>query len=125
MRESLAICMQALLLLKEGVSGEINTVSIPRRLVKFDMQSLINHFKIMTQCFSLSGDTCSYVGVEAPKGEFGVFLWVFAGILQRARLRAPGFMHLQSINYISRGQLLADLVAIIGTLDIVFGEIDR
>jgi NADH dehydrogenase (ubiquinone) Fe-S protein 2 len=125
MRESLAICMQALSLLKEGVSGDLNTVSVSRRLVKSDMQSLINHFKLMTQYFNFPGDVYSYVGVEAPKGEFGVFFWVFAGALHRVRLRAPGFMHLQSINYISRGQLLADLVAIIGTLDIVFGEIDR
>ena len=67
-----------------------------------------------------------YVGTEAPKGEFGLFLISEGSVVPyRCKIRSPGFFHLQAINYLSKGHLLADVVTIIGTLDIVFGEIDR
>jgi len=89
------------------------------------MESLIHHFKLYTNGISVNKGEC-YVGVEAPKGEFGVYLISdFSEIPYRCKIRAPGFMHLQAINYISKGYLIADVVTIIGTLDIVFGEIDR
>jgi NADH-quinone oxidoreductase subunit D len=89
------------------------------------MESLIHHFKLFSSgIFIAKGET--YIGVEAPKGEFGVYLVSDnTGIPYRCKIRAPGFVHLQTINYISKGHLIADVVTIIGTLDIVFGEIDR
>jgi len=89
------------------------------------MESLIHHFKLFSNgIFVTRGE--SYIGVEAPKGEFGIFLISDnSGIPYRCKIRAPGFSHLQTINYISKGHLIADVVTIIGTLDIVFGEIDR
>lgn len=89
------------------------------------MESLIHHFKLFTENISVPvGNT--YVAVEAPKGEFGVFLESDGTSKPyRCKLRAPGFFHLQALDFMSRNALLADLVAIIGTQDIVFGEIDR
>jgi NADH-quinone oxidoreductase subunit D len=89
------------------------------------MESLIHHFKFYTEGFSVEKGEV-YKAVEAPKGEFGVFL-VSDGTNKpyRARIRAPGFYHLQSLDFMSRGHMIADLVTIIGTQDIVFGEIDR
>lgn len=89
------------------------------------MESLIHHFKLFSSgIFVNVGE--SYVGIEAPKGEFGVFL-VSDGseVPYRCKIRAPGFTHLQAMNYLAKGYLIADVVTIIGTLDIVFGEIDR
>jgi len=89
------------------------------------MESLIHHFKLYSSGFIIEkGKT--YASVEAPKGEFGVYL-VSNGLEMphRCKVRSPGFMHLQTINYLSKGHLIADVVTIIGTLDIVFGEIDR
>lgn len=89
------------------------------------MESLIHHFKLYSSGIIVTvGET--YVGVEAPKGEFGVFL-VSDGseIPFRCKIRPPGFTHLQAMNYLAKGYLIADVVTIIGTLDIVFGEIDR
>jgi NADH-quinone oxidoreductase subunit D len=86
------------------------------------MESLIHHFKLWSEGIIVpSGE--SYVGVEAPKGEFGVFL-ISNGlnIPYRCKIRSPGFFHLQAIDFMSKNLLLADLVAIIGTQDIVFGE---
>lgn len=89
------------------------------------MESLIHHFKLFTENILVpAGNT--YVAVEAPKGEFGVFLESDGTSKPyRCKLRAPGFFHLQALDFMSRNALLADLVAIIGTQDIVFGEIDR
>lgn len=89
------------------------------------METLINHFKLFTENISIPEGQV-YSAVEAPKGEFGVFL-VADGTSKpyRCKLKAPGFYHLQSLDVMSRNALLADLVAIIGTQDIVFGEIDR
>jgi NADH:ubiquinone oxidoreductase subunit D len=96
-----------------------------RKQMKTVMESLIKHFKFYSSgIFIPKGET--YLGVEAPKGEFGVFLVVDKGTTPyRCKIRAPGFMHLQAMNYMAKGHLIADVVTIIGTLDIVFGEIDR
>ena len=92
---------------------------------KISMESLIHHFKLYTKGFVVNKGE-SYVGIEAPKGEFGVFLISNSSeIPYRCKIRAPGYFHLQAINYLIKGNLIADAVTIIGTLDIVFGEIDR
>jgi NADH:ubiquinone oxidoreductase subunit D len=96
-----------------------------RKHMKNLMESLIQHFKFYSAGISISKSE-TYVGVEAPKGEFGVFLVVDnSATPYRCKIRAPGFMHLQAMNYMAKGNLIADVVTIIGTLDVVFGEIDR
>ena len=93
--------------------------------MKHSMESLIHHFKLFTEGYRVpEGET--YCAVEAPKGEFGVFL-VSDGSSKpyRCKIRAPGFAHLQTLDFLSRGHLMADIAAILGSLDIVFGEIDR
>ena len=93
--------------------------------MKRSMEALIHHFKLYTEGFHVPAGEV-YAAVEAPKGEFGVYL-VADGTNRpyRAKLRAPGFLHLQSIDWMAKGHLLADVAAIIGTMDIVFGEVDR
>ena len=93
--------------------------------MKQDMESLIHHFKLFTEGYRVpAGQT--YQAVEAPKGEFGIYL-VSDGANKpyRVKIRAPGFAHLAALDAMSRGHMLADMVAIIGSQDIVFGEIDR
>jgi NADH:ubiquinone oxidoreductase subunit D len=93
--------------------------------MKESRQSLIHHFKVYTEgCTVPVGET--YTAVEAPKGEFGVYL-VSNGTNRpyRCKIRAPGFAHLQGLDFMSRHHMLADEVTIIGTQDIVFGEVDR
>ncbi|NIY99782.1 NADH-quinone oxidoreductase subunit D, partial [Salipiger sp. HF18] len=87
--------------------------------------ALIHHFKLYTEGFHVPAGEV-YAAVEAPKGEFGVYL-VADGSNKpyRAKLRAPGFLHLQSMDYVCKGHQLADVAAILGSLDIVFGEVDR
>lgn len=89
------------------------------------MESLINHFKLYTEGFSLFGSEL-YASIESPKGEFGVYL-VTDGSNKpyRCKIRSPGFFHLQGLGKLLKNHLIADLVTIIGSLDIVFGEIDR
>ena len=97
----------------------------PRADMKRSMEALIHHFKLYTEGYHVpAGET--YAAVEAPKGEFGVYL-IADGTNRpyRCRIRAPGFAHLQGLDFMSRGHMLADAVAIIGSQDIVFGEIDR
>jgi NADH-quinone oxidoreductase subunit D len=98
----------------------------PRREeMKGDMESLIHHFKFMTEGYAVpQGEV--YAAVEAPKGELGVYL-VSDGANKpyRLKVRAPGFAHLAALDEMVRGHMLADVVAVIGTQDIVFGEIDR
>jgi NADH-quinone oxidoreductase subunit D len=93
--------------------------------IKSTIQGLIFHFQFFSNKLALkSGEV--YVGVESPKGEFGVFLISEGSVIPyRCKIRSPGFFHLQAINYMSKGFFLADVVTIIGTLDVVFGEIDR
>jgi NADH-quinone oxidoreductase subunit D len=96
-----------------------------REHMKGDMESLIHHFKYMTEGYCVpAGET--YAAIEAPKGEFGVYL-VSDGANKPYRLkcRAPGFVHLSAMGEMVRGHMLADVVAVIGTQDIVFGEVDR
>jgi NADH-quinone oxidoreductase subunit D len=98
----------------------------PRREeMKEDMEALIHHFKLFTEGFCIPAGEC-YAAVEAPKGEFGIYL-VSDGANKpyRLKIRAPGFVHLSAIDEMTRGHMLADVVAVIGTQDIVFGEVDR
>lgn len=128
MRESLKIIKQCLE--KMPKSGLVKTddgkVAPPKRAdMKRSMEALIHHFKLYTEGYHVpAGNT--YAAVEAPKGEFGVFL-VADGTNKpyRCRIRAPGFAHLQGLDFMSKGHMLADAVAIIGSMDVVFGEIDR
>ncbi|MDH5595080.1 MAG: NADH-quinone oxidoreductase subunit D, partial [Gammaproteobacteria bacterium] len=101
-------------------------VAPPKRLdMKGDMEALIHHFKLFTEGYCVpEGEV--YASVEAPKGEFGVYL-VSDGANKpyRVKMRAPGFAHISAMDEMVRGHMLADVVAVIGTMDIVFGEIDR
>jgi NADH-quinone oxidoreductase subunit D len=130
MRQSLRIIHQAVAKLRapEG-QGDIlarGKITPPKRgEMKRSMEALIHHFKLYTEGFRVpEGEV--YVAVEAPKGEFGVYL-VADGTNRpyRAKLRAPGFLHLQAMDHVAKGHQLADVAAIIGTMDVVFGEIDR
>ena len=127
MRQSLKIIMQCLNQLPSGmIKIDDRKISAPARSqFKQSMESLIHHFKLYTEGFVVPpGET--YTAVEAPKGEFGVFL-VSNGSNKpyRCKIRAPGFAHLQGLDFMSRNHMLADVVTIIGTQDIVFGEVDR
>ena len=127
MRQSLKIIKQVL----EQITGGdfiINDSRLrpPNRTeMKHSMESLINHFKIFTEGIRVPAGEI-YSTVEAPKGEFGVYL-ISDGTNKpyRCKIRAPGFAHLQGLDFMTKGHMLADLVACIATLDIVFGEIDR
>jgi len=127
MKQSIIIIEQVLNSIPKGpIKSNYNKLSYPTRLgLKTGMESLISHFKLYSEGFSVpKGKT--YIGVEAPKGEFGVFL-VTNGTKKpyRCKIKAPGFLHLQGIDFMSRNHLIADVVTIIGTQDIVFGEVDR
>ena len=128
MRESVRIIQQAIKKLEE-TPGDVlarGKVTPPKRSeMKTSMEALIHHFKLYTEGFKIPAGEV-YASVEAPKGEFGVYL-VSDGtnMPYRAKIRAPGFAHLQAMDHVSKGHLLADVAAIIGTMDIVFGEIDR
>jgi len=127
MRESLSIILQCLNQMPEGPVKSTDTkyVSPSRFNLKSDMESLIHHFKFYTEGFNIAAGQV-YQAVEAPKGEFGVFL-VSDGTARpyRCKIRAPGFAHLQGLDVMAKGHMLADVVTIIGTQDIVFGEVDR
>jgi NADH-quinone oxidoreductase subunit D len=128
MRESTKIVLQAIEKLRK-TPGDVlarGKITPPRRAeMKTSMEALIHHFKLYTEGFHVPAGQV-YAAVEAPKGEFGVYL-VADGTNKpwRAKLRAPGFPHLQALDYMATGHQLADVAAIIGTLDIVFGEVDR
>ena len=127
MRQSVRIIRQCLHEMPAGpVIADDNKVVRPKRgEMKATMESLIHHFKLFTEGHRVPAGEV-YTAVEAPKGEFGVYL-VSEGENKpyRCKIRAPGFPHLQALEFMSKGHMLADAVAIIGTLDIVFGEIDR
>jgi NADH dehydrogenase (ubiquinone) Fe-S protein 2 len=127
MREAIKILLGAISLLEDGPVKSFNyKITPPSRVeMKHSMEAVIHHFKFYTEGFVLPfGET--YTATEAPKGEFGVFL-VSNGTEKpyRCKIKAPGFGHLQALNVMSKGHLIADVVTIIGTQDIVFGEIDR
>lgn len=108
------------------INANDQKLSPPSRLrMKDKMEDLIHHFKLYSEGFSIEPNEI-YVGSEAPKGEFGVYL-ISDGSNKpyRCRIKAPGFLHLQGLDYMAKGFMLADLVTIIGTQDIVFGEVDR
>jgi NADH dehydrogenase (ubiquinone) Fe-S protein 2 len=126
-RESIRIIQQCINNMPLGpIKVDDAKIAPPSRIdMKESMESLIHHFKFYTENFTVpAGET--YMGVEAPKGEFGVFL-VSNGTSNpyRCKIRAPGFFHIQGMNFMAKGHMLADIVTIIGTQDIVFGEVDR
>ncbi len=127
MQESLKIIAYCINNIPNGpVMSFDQKITPPRKLeIKNSMEALISHFKYYTESFNIeNGET--YVPIEAPKGEFGVYL-VTNGKNKpyRCKIHAPGFKHLQGIDFMSRGHYIADAVTIIGTQDIVFGEVDR
>jgi len=125
--QSNSIIFQVLNKIPTGsVKVEDCKITPPLRLtLKKGMEGLIHHFKLYSSGFSIASNH-AYVGIEAPKGEFGVYLVANnSTVPYRCKIRAPGFLHLQAISYLAKGHLIADVVTIIGTLDIVFGEIDR
>ena len=129
MRESNKIIKQCIAWLRENpgpVISNDNKVTPPSRSeMKEDMESMIHHFKLFTEGFHIPKGE-AYAAVEHPKGEFGTYI-ISDGANKpyRLKIRAPGFPHLAAINEMTKGHMLSDLVAIIGTQDIVFGEIDR
>jgi NADH dehydrogenase (ubiquinone) Fe-S protein 2 len=130
MRESASImffCIQNLINIDNSVikNNSYKYTTPVRKQTKQSMEDLIHHFKYFTEG-TKSDTSCSYTGTEAPKGEFGVFL-VTNGTNKpyRCKIKAPGFFHLQGLNLLSKNHLIADIVTIIGTQDIVFGEVDR
>ncbi|CUW40655.1 NADH-quinone oxidoreductase subunit D [Magnetospirillum sp. XM-1] len=127
MRESVKIMKQCLAKMPGGpVKVEDNKITPPRRSeMKTSMESLIHHFKLFTEGFRVpAGET--YTAIEAPKGEFAVYLIADGtGKPYRCKIRPPGYVHLQALDMMSKGHMLADVVSNIGSIDIVFGEIDR
>jgi NADH dehydrogenase (ubiquinone) Fe-S protein 2 len=127
MRQSLNILEQAIQLIQEGPVKSTNYKLNPpsRSEMKISMEAVIHHFKLYTEGLVLPfGET--YTATEAPKGEFGVYL--ISNNTERpyrCKIKAPGFGHLQALNEMSKGHMIADVVTIIGTQDIVFGEVDR
>ena len=129
MRQSNRIIRQCVEWLRKNpgpvIAADHKIVPPPREEMKHDMEAMIHHFKLFTEGFCLpEGET--YAAVEHPKGEFGVYL-VSDGANKpyRLKIRAPGFPHLAALDELARGHMLADVVALIGTLDLVFGEVDR
>ncbi len=129
MIQSTSIIRQACAKLLAEPAGDVlahGKLAPPKRAeMKRDMEALIHHFKLYTEGFKVPAGEV-YAAVEAPKGEFGVYM-VSDGTNRpyRAKLRAPGYLHLQSMDWMSRGHMLADVAALLGSIDIVFGEIDR
>jgi NADH:ubiquinone oxidoreductase subunit D len=127
MRQSVSLIVQCLNALPEGeIKTDDRKITPPsRQEMKESMESLIHHFKLYSEGTIVpTGET--YVATEAPKGEFGVYL-VSNGTNKpyRCKIKAPGFAHLQGLNFMSSAHQIADAVTIIGTQDIVFGEVDR
>ena len=127
MRESINIMKQCL---KDIPTGPIKTINgkvspPPKSEIKKSMEALIHHFKLFTEGYRVDEGEI-YTAVEAPKGEFGVYL-VSDGLNKpyKCKIRAPGFSHLQAMDYLIKGHMLADVPAVLGSLDVVFGEIDR
>jgi NADH-quinone oxidoreductase subunit D len=131
MRQSIRIMKQCVELLQSEtgrgpvVSDDGKVVPPRRGEMKRSMEALIHHFKLYTEGYHVPAGEV-YAAVEAPKGEFGVYL-VADGSNKpyRCKIRAPGFAHLSAMDYLSRGHMLADVTAIIGSIDVVFGEVDR
>jgi len=127
MRQSVKIMKQCIEKMPSGpVSSTDNKVVPPKRgEMKRSMEALIHHFKLYTEGYHVPEGE-AYAAVEAPKGEFGVYLVSDGGNKPyRCKIRAPSFVHLQAMDYMNRGHMLADVSAVLGSLDIVFGEVDR
>ena len=127
MRQSVRIILQVLNKIPEGLIklNDQKIINPNRTQMKNSMESLIHHFKYFSENISINtGET--FTVIEAPKGEYGVFL-VSDGTNKpyRCKIKAPGFAHLQALNFMTKNHMIADVVTIIGTQDIVFGEIDR
>ena len=127
MRESVKIIKQCLVNIPKGpiktLDGKISFP--PKKEIKESMEALIHHFKLFTEGFHVEKDEI-YSAVEAPKGEFGVYLISDgSNIPYKCKIRAPGFSHLQAMDYLIKGHMLADVPAVLASLDLVFGEIDR
>ena len=127
MRESVKIINQCLDQMPKGPvkSFDAKITPPPKKSLKNSMEALIHHFKLFTEGYRVDKDEI-YTAVEAPKGEFGVYL-ISDGSSKpyKCKIRAPGFSHLQAMDYLIKGHMLADVPAVLGSLDIVFGEIDR
>ena len=127
MKQSLNIMLQCLEHMPPGLikSSDQKITSPAKNEIKISMEALIHHFKFYTSSFTVPANE-TYAAVEAPKGEFGVYV-VANGTNKpyRCKIKAPGFAHLQALNFMAKGSMIADVVTIIGTQDIVFGEIDR
>ena len=127
MKESLKIIDQCIKNMPKGpIKSQDNKISPPPKSeLKESMEALIHHFKLFTEGYRVDEDEI-YTAVEAPKGEFGVYL-ISDGSNKpyKCKIRAPGFSHLQAMDYLIKGHMLADVPAVLGSLDIVFGEIDR
>ena len=127
MRQSIRIIEQCLNKMPRGeIKIDDYKICSPKRSeMKSSMEALIHHFKLFTEGYQVPPGS-TYTAIEAPKGEFGVYL-VSDGTSRpfRCKIKAPGFAHLAALDHISKHSLLGDVVAIIGTIDIVFGEIDR
>ncbi len=127
MKESVKIINQCLSSLPKGpiksLDGKLSPP--PKKELKESMEALIHHFKLFTEGYRVDQDEL-YVAVEAPKGEFGVYL-ISDGTSKpyKCKIRAPGFSHLQAMDYLIKGHMLADVPAVLGSMDVVFGEIDR
>ncbi len=129
MRQSNRIMIQCIDWLQDNpgpVMHEDHKITMPERMdMKHDMEGLIHHFKHFTEGYCVPEGE-AYASIEHPKGEFGTYI-VSDGANKpyRLKIRAPGFVHLSAINFLTQGHMLADVVTVIGTMDIVFGEIDR
>lgn len=127
MRQSLNIVKQCLDFLPMGLVNVDDHKIVPpaKEIMKKSMEAVIHHFKYFSEGFKVPKDY-TYYAIEAPKGETGVYLSSNGSSKpERCKIRTPGFAHLQALNYMCAGYKIADLVTVIGTLDIVFGEIDR
>jgi NADH dehydrogenase (ubiquinone) Fe-S protein 2 len=127
MKQSVKILKQCLNLIPYGLikNNDIKIIFPSRIEMKNSMEALIHHFKIYTNNITIENNE-TYIATEAPKGEFGVYLISDnTNRPYRCKIKAPGFVHLQSLNFMSKNHMIADIVAIIGTQDIVFGEVDR
>jgi NADH-quinone oxidoreductase subunit D len=127
MYQSVRIIDQCIKQMPKGEVRSLDTkISPPKRKdMKGSMEEMIHHFKLYTEGYNVpAGET--YAMVEAPKGEFGVYLYADGSNKPyRCRIKAPGFAHLQGLDFMTRGHLMADVVSVISSLDVVFGEVDR
>ena len=127
MRESIKIITQSLNQMPKGPvkTNDGKITPPPKKQIKESMEALIHHFKLFTEGYRVEKDEI-YTAVEAPKGEFGVYL-ISDGSSKpyKCKIRAPGFSHLQAMDYLIKGHMLADVPAVLGSMDIVFGEVDR